>query len=202
MALTEEQIKNLKKGQEVYIKANFLEIGKSMNESLYVQINRTDGLGYGFEIIGQSCNIPIEDIVIPSSPKHDPCRPFRKGDKVKLTKWNGRICEKFFRAGIHCGENLTVVRDEDCFLNVTVRTRHGIEKAILSPFLELVTPVEELEPYYIEETEYEFCVTIMVGERKDSPAIYHKRMHPHAKEAAEAECERLNAEYRKEQNND
>jgi hypothetical protein len=66
-------------------------------------------------------------------------------------------------------------------------------------FLELVTPVEEQEPYYIEEE----LGTITILSRKDP--IFHKCWHYAgvksgviALEAAEAECARLNAEYRKE----
>lgn len=44
----------------------------------------------------------------------------------------------------------------------------------------------------------------VVGKRPEEPEIvylaeYSKDRHPHAKEAAEAECARLNAEHRKEQ---
>jgi hypothetical protein len=63
-------------------------------------------------------------------------------------------------------------------------------------YLELVTPVEELEPYSIGESTDYFSV-----EKDDEElSLYWKDKHPNAKEAAEAECARLNAEYRKENN--
>jgi hypothetical protein len=67
-------------------------------------------------------------------------------------------------------------------------------------YLELVTPVEALDPYYVEDVGNAWAV------RKpedcgmySTQAWFSKERHPHAKEAAEAECDRLNAEYRKEQ---
>lgn len=131
-------------------------------------------------------------------PKYDPCRPFRKGDRVRVVERNGRKTPSSLVIEDLYEKTLTVIESEDSDDDVLVATSKG-SKYIKFYFLELVTPVEELEPYFIEETEYEYCVTIMVGERKDTPATYHKRMHPHAKEAAEAECARLNAEHRKEQ---
>lgn len=58
-------------------------------------------------------------------------------------------------------------------------------------------PVEEMEPYSVETCQYGY--TVNKGE--DILATYNDEKHPHAKAAAQAECDRLNAEYRKEQNN-
>lgn len=58
-------------------------------------------------------------------------------------------------------------------------------------------PVEELEPYSVETCQYGY--TVNKGEL--ILAIYNDETHPNPKEAAEAECARLNAEYRKEENN-
>lgn len=60
---------------------------------------------------------------------------------------------------------------------------------------ELVTPVEELEPYTIREYEDHYAV------EKDGAmysTFFKGSYHANAKAAAEAECDRLNAEYRKE----
>lgn len=197
--LTQEQIKNLKKGQEVYIKANFLEIGKSMNESLYVHINRTDGLGYGFEVMGQSCNIPIEDIVIPSSPKHDPCRQFREGDVVRFRKVNGNNARcRYNGVEIKEGSLGRIVKEEgrNCFwVKFDVHHNWCLDAA----YFELITPVEELEPYSVKETMSHDGWQIV---RDGLPlVIYDSRRHPNAKAAAKAERDRLNDEWRKEQNN-
>ena len=60
--------------------------------------------------------------------------------------------------------------------------------------LELVTPIEESEPYYVEDCYDAYCVC------RDSMHVvdFNTARHPHAKEAAEAERDRLNAEHRKE----
>lgn len=144
-------------------------------------------------VMNQPCfpSVDIKEISVYEPPKYDPCRKFRKGDIVTPKERNGRIPWAK-------DMTLTVVADEST-AGVTVRYDDtGEERIMCVLFLELLTPVEELAPYYIEETEYEYCITIMIGERKDTPATYHKRMHPRAKEAAEAERDRLNAEYRKE----
>ena len=64
-------------------------------------------------------------------------------------------------------------------------------------FFELVTPAEELGPYMvIETTDY-----WSVEKESDELCLFWKDRHPHAKEAAETECDRLNTEWRKKQNN-
>jgi hypothetical protein len=211
--LTQEQIKSLKHGDPVIIHGTFngtyydgdIKISHKITGHEKVK----DAITFAHP---SSVSLPSEhgtflsrrssegaETEVPT-PKHDPCRLFKKGDKVKLTKWNGRICEKFFREGIYCGENLTVERDEDCFLNVTVSLTQGLKIAVPSPFLQLVTPVEELEPYYVKES----TGTITLSSKLDP--IYHTCWHYstvkagiEALDAAEAECKRLNDEYRKEQ---
>lgn len=135
-------------------------------------------------------------------PKHDPTRLFKKGDKVRVVEWNGR---KNIRNGM-IGE---VVSDEfSCKVELAI---DGWTKDVFYPacHLELVTPVEELEPYFIYESKEEESFDIMkrVGKLNlTRNCIYYKtEINDHAeltreeaKAAAEAECDRLNAEYRKE----
>ena len=63
-------------------------------------------------------------------------------------------------------------------------------------FLELVTTVEELERYYIEHDTTGYAII----DRQNVGYVAHYKavQHPHAKEAAEAERDRLNKEYREE----
>lgn len=133
----------------------------------------------------------------PTAPKYDPCRLFKKGDEVEYRPKDGRA-----NPNLLVGRRYKVSADEPCdsgIVQVEFDGLRHIDTFVAYNNLKLITPIEELDPYFIEETEYEYCVSIMVGERKDTPATYHKRMHPHAKEAAESECARLNAEWRKEQ---
>lgn len=54
--------------------------------------------------------------------------------------------------------------------------------------------MEELKPYEVTESSGYYGVD--KDDLEVEAAIFWKKSHPHAKEAAEAECERLNAEYR------
>lgn len=135
-----------------------------------------------------------------SAPENNPCRELRIGDKVRVRKIHGKLPQCRYNGVAHVKEGDCCTILEDAYRNCYwVTMASNVHWCFDAAYLELVTPAEELEPYFIEETEYEYCVSIMVGERKDTPATYHKRMHPHAKRAAEAERDRLNDEHRKEQ---
>ena len=125
------------------------------------------------------------------APKYDPCRLFRKGDKVRMVEWHGR---SFFDGGCHPNCNKwTVTEDETSGVNVE---QDGCQISEVPPcYLELVTPVEEIEPYFVSDDDYEYCV---FDRRTKMTVCRFDMSHPHPKEAAEAERDRLNAEYRKE----
>lgn len=140
---------------------------------------------------------PREAEFISPLPKYDPCREFQAGDKVRMRKRDGRLpyCMSMHEHIVPSDTICTVVR---CELNgfIAVEYNNGYNPVVHFSFLELVTPVEELEPYSVTASTDDWCV-----QAKQSSAIisrYSKRLHPHALEAAEAERDRLNAEYRKE----
>lgn len=154
-------------------------------------------------------NLDVPEVSLSTKPKYDPCRRLREGDIVAVRVRDGRIPWGTLVSGsriqLNSGRRYIVLRDENRN-NVLIEPMPGFmgeishtDITVDACYLELITPVEETEPYYIEETEYEYCVAIMRGGRKDFPATYHKLMHPHAKEAAEDERDRLNAKWRKEQ---
>ncbi len=137
-----------------------------------------------------------------NAPKYDPCRLFRKGDKVRVVAWNGRKYRDYDHSTeltTGCtGEIWEDEKDEqdEGFVSVIYE---GYIRCVPPCYLELVTPVEELEPYYIEEE----LGTITVLSKKDP--IFHKCWHYAgvksgviALEAAQAERDRLNAKHRKE----
>ena len=144
--------------------------------------------------------------------KYDPCRKFKKGDKVRYEPKLGRS-EPCITKGTIC----TVLSSENGVGRVFVEYANdeGVyTTSILFCFLELVTPVEELEPYYVRTNKYCSTCTIFkkVGEKKLVHSAYYF-VHGNgcsnaimsiteAIAAAEAECGRLNAEHRKEQDND
>lgn len=201
MALTEEQIKNLKPGDPIIIHGTFKRIFE--DGDIVSRIKTTDLRG---KVVNNNATIHPSCVSLSQeNVKCNPYRLFKKGDKVRIVEWNGRkrsLVSSMNASVLTTCEYFFVKENEDDSL-VYVTDDRKIGYMCLPPcYLELITPVEEIEPYYIEETEYEFCVTIMVGERKDTPATYHKKMHPNAKAAAEAECKRLNEEWRKNKNND
>lgn len=154
-------------------------------------------------------------------PKYDPCRPFRKGDKVRLCEYNGRAPfdnENFEQE--EAGQLCIIAENEDYenAYSLHVWKLEDMERepddgerpwfAFPLMFMELITPVEELEPYsitYWMDTSEE-CGRFEVVRGEQCVSIYPYGTHEtryykkaeHAKAAAEAECARLNAEYRKE----
>lgn len=124
-------------------------------------------------------------------PKHDPTRLFKKGDIVERRTVYGRT-----DIDVRDDVVLTVTSDEDAHGNVRVQEPSGRLIVTKSVFLELVTPIEKLEPYSVSEATVQYLVK---EDNKKVVAQFCKLYHPHAKAAAEAECARLNAEWRKEQ---
>ena len=138
---------------------------------------------------GCNCKKPIE-----TAPKYDPNRQFREGDKVKPRERNGRI--PWAKDMM-----LTVISDERNS-GVTVRDEEsGEERLMCVLFLELVTPVKERVSFRVGDfpVDGEWSVWKNSFGKTEIISSYKIATHPHAKEAAEAECARLNAEYRKEQ---
>ena len=147
-------------------------------------------------------NLPTMTKIPETYPKYDPNREFKKGDKVRLVTRFGRqpFCHRMKEWIVPSDTILTVICDE-----VSGHVKIQYEEGFVSPmivsahFLELVTPVEELEPYSVHETDYLYRVMQSVDGGEQVVCEYRKSYHPHAKEADEAERDRLNAEYRKEQ---
>lgn len=124
--------------------------------------------------------------------KYDPNRKLKKGDIVEPCQVKGRWHSVTWegRSGIHFivtededEDGIISIKDPDCKLPY-------IAAAV---FFNLVTPVEELEPYYVVKGDVSY--KLKKGERL---LANYWPQHPHAKAAAEAERDRLNAEHRKE----
>ena len=80
-------------------------------------------------------------------------------------------------------------------------------KDVEAVFFQLITPVEELEVYSVHENEYSKSVEVRRGHPVRACAAYYYggEQPAYTKEQAlaraAAECDRLNAEWRKEQDN-
>lgn len=122
-----------------------------------------------------------------NKPKYDPCRKFRKGDKVRAVKYKGR---KGTDCSYFTGKIYTVLQEERS--NGLLKLTDNVYVYYIDPaYVELVTPVEELEPY-------------KCGEGIDAQLIFFQDEHFaefENEEDAQRVCAWLNAEYRKEQNN-
>lgn len=139
------------------------------------------------------------------APKYDTCRLFKKGDKVRLRRRDGRTPhEHAYDMNVEeDGVIRTVLHDEEDGL---VSVDWGVDDDICVPFfyIELVTPVE-LEPYSVQlrkemtlDDTYPYCAVID-DDGNEAARFYCEQYEAgKARAAAEAECKRLNAEYRKE----
>lgn len=141
--------------------------------------------------------------LVGSQPKYDPRRRFRKGDRVRVITWNGRSpFDTIHGLKINPGEVHIVLDDEyernEVYIGMSAADEE--QSVIHACNLELVTPIEELEPYEVTESTDYFAVENR--SKGDEAATFWKEWHPNPKEAAEAECARLNAEHRKNLNND
>lgn len=206
--MKKEESTQLKEGQTVYIAVKYLGTTTD-GESAHVKIQTTDWMDIGHHsVVSISPNISFEHIVIPSpvkenKPKYDPCRKFRKGDKVEPKAVKGRPAIGGINGAIiKLSGQFFVARDESENENytVTILMPDGTECDTDPAYLKLVTPVEEREPYFVQENQN--VVEVLSHEDEEVPAtVFFKSKHKNARERAEAERDRLNAEYRKEQNN-
>ena len=158
----------------------------------------------------------FKSTVIPEAyPKYDPRRKFRKGDKVRPVERYGRMPDDGAPVNVIC----EVVENELTNGTVAIRACGNAGSALFrvtALYLELVTPVAELERYVLIHKEIEKYYDVCWKDddepdgrtgrtRVRNTYWYHNPPKTYtqqeAKAAAEAECARLNAEYRKEQNN-
>ena len=158
-----------------------------------------------FPDAGKPFTPSVDFSYIELAPKYDPCRKFREGDKVRVkSEVNGRP--------VYIGEDAWEPLDPNEIWEVVEEKETGwvhLKNGCLSAdvwhgMLELVTPVEELELYSVHVGNYEgeWGVYRDWAIVTQELIVSFSHRHPHAKSAAEAERDRLNAEYRKEREND
>lgn len=135
------------------------------------------------------------ECVSPAAPKYSPYRLFRNGDIVEPCLVNGRCLspEWKHRSGIR----YEVTEDENPITaDLYIKDPDSPQPFFAhAAFFKLVTPVEEREPYSIADHIHGW---IVYKDTPDNVVANFNKTHPNAKAAAEAERDRLNAEYRKE----
>lgn len=140
-----------------------------------------------------------------STPKYDPNRKLKKGDKVRVVEYKGRIGSSIMLVGTRA----IVTQDEEELEWVAIKSEDGIKRDSIDPaYLELVTPVEELEPYYIEESHDGATIVLTVRCIPNGEGIAFRycpgwggnvfHSEEQFRQHAVAERDRLNAEHRKE----
>lgn len=171
--LTQEQIKNLKPGDHIVIHTTFANVDKTGNiwfnaPALNCALNQ--------DVISPShVSLPSEHGTSVPTPKYDPTRPFKKGDKVSVDA--------------DLNEEVLTVAANQLNSSVTATAKDG--QVIVMPcyFLKLIIPVEELNPYCIDP--------------ENSNVLFkHGKKFATFEDDDEAQelCDRLNAEWRKGQN--
>ena len=196
----------LKRGDALLIHGTFRRIFSDGNIGIDVKETNihTDQPQDNLIYVSPTCvSIPSEPPTLVGSPsKHSPCRKFRKGDRVRVITWNGRTpFDTIHGLKINPGEVHIVLDDEyernEVYIGMSAADEE--QSVIHACHLELVTAVEELEPYSVVDAHTHWNVA---DKNMKTVAMYNKGYHPHAQAAAEAERDRLNAEHRKEQGND
>ena len=196
--LTDEQINNLNIGDTLILNNYPVSYVSVYPDGI---INATDDKAE--ECCKTDCFFPLKYLSLP--PKHDPCRLFKKGDIVEMDTHGRDIAASMKKSGVELGERYTVTEDENNTGYVSFIGDDGIEHHSMFFWLKLVTPVEELMPYKVWDTTFSFNVGV-----EDSKAVFYYGADmstcPYTKEqakaAAEAERDRLNAEWRKEQSDE
>lgn len=200
--LTQEQINNLKTGDELVHTVYY----NGKDDKGYIRCDFSPR--YSFFVNTFAVDPGVLSLPAENHPKHDPCRLFKKGDKVKRKKEiNGRlvICAEIERIYI-------VTEDEDSYGIVRLDDEPSLDTCHYE--LELVTPVEEQEPYYVGDCKDDPDCPFFYIQNKNNEINYglleevaryvydtdYTADKETVRKRAEAECKRLNAEYRKEQN--
>lgn len=193
--LTPEQIRTLKEGDPLIIQGTYVR--QHTDGDIVIKCNVTRGcfLDTDNKYFHPLCvSIPSERGTLVPTPKYDPTRLFRKGDKVRVVAWNGRDIARVGQVGY-------VVENE--YNSKVELAIDGWKKDIYYPVchLELISPVEERERYSVHHSTAGIWQVI---DTKDNGIIsnYVDHRHPNARKSAEIEASRLNSEWRKEQNND
>ena len=237
--LTQEQINNLKNGDPIVVKGIFSEVYADGNIVMQIVQKHKDKIEHDFRFFDPySVSLPLEhgtslsrrssvgaETEVPT-PKYGPTRLFKKGDKVRVVEWNGRhFHDRDHGTELTTGCICEVDDDEEATSEHGVLVVYEEQVRFIAPcYLELVTPAEELEPYYIEEETFDYEIRnanddpdigtslafhVMFQDPDEGQILRVKSYYEsyvysreHAKAAAEAERDRLNAEWRKEHANE
>lgn len=123
----------------------------------------------------------------------DPYRKFKKGDKVRIVKYLGRIP---LYLSSFLGSVYTVTHDEDANGHVYI---DGSLDFVVVPHLELVTPVDKVKGFFLEDEPELHCYLVHFGRPSNFEFVAKLDKDYYSRKEAQAECDRLNAAYRTKQ---
>ena len=193
--MTPEEAAQLKNGELIFLNNFPVKFTKTNNT---VIIHFDDGcheISHGFA----HCQYFSKEEYVPVL-KYSSSRPFRKGDVATLVERNGRCPYSYLK---HTKLFVRISEDSNGMVGLHKKGDNELIKIHYSN-LDLVTPVEELEPYGIFEDERMGSWVITKEGLTyayypfrccDSDNIVNNKEE--ARELAEAERDRLNAEHRK-----
>lgn len=203
-----KKLEDIKVGETYNVRLKFTRIDSYGDRWFDVPFDNEDGREFCLS------DKEVKELVtrLDSNKKYDPCREFMNGDKVRMVMRDGRYpyCNRMREHIVPSDTILTVAANLGNGLVAVRDDKNPNEQVVGFYFLELVTPVEELEPYSLEEeaafSDDEPCGIIHIyynynGGRDKVRTFYENGPESWnaTKAAAEAERDRLNDEYRKEQ---
>ena len=180
MALTKAQLYNLAVGDEVIVHGKCEDVYG--DEDIRVNTYWTvagEKREQSFLVHSSYVSLPTE------KPKYDPCRKFKKGDKVNVTSRDGRYPVVLPMNYHWVGKNVTVVEDEDDDGCVQVCSEAGDKMSVAFFFLEMVSTVEERMPYGIDPA----AANVLLKDGKKFATFEDA-------DKAQEVCDRLNAEWK------
>ena len=175
---------DIKVGETYNVRVKVIGVAKNGVDAIYVDDEGIAGLHIGKRRVGILRPISPENGIknTEPAPKYDPCRLFRKGDKVRVVAYKGRTPKNS-----PTNDGCVLKEENDCNTVIVNFGEYG-RWQINVAYLELITPVKELEPY-------------RVGTGIDSQLLYcNSELFAEFEKEEEAKrvCDLLNAEYRKE----
>ncbi len=204
--LTEEQIQNLKQGDPIVIHATFSRV--ESDGDIWSKVLSNNGSYYEYYACSAHVSLPSEHGTSVPTPQHAPTRLFKKGDKVRSVKRRGHyfsLTDEKYAALILTVDSDEVADTRQSDIWVKVETEDDELSWNTDPvYLELVTPVEGLEPFGVRYSTDRDCAEVYHRRYKNTVAAFYCKCgitREQAEEHAEAECDRLNAEWRKEHGN-
>lgn len=187
------KIEGLKAGERYNF--TLLYTGQSINNKF--RFESPTGIHY---ILGLG---DMEAVSPVSAPENDLCRELRIGDKVRIRKVHGKLPQCRYNGVAHVKEGDCCTILEDAYRNCYwVTMASNVHWCFDAAYLELVTPVEEIAPYSVRHNNAHAAYSIYGPYGLSAANYFYGDRYPYSKHsaatAAYAECDRLNAGYRKE----